>query len=72
MGPNQGLPTGRHTRPARVYAVIHLALTTVQSFAKPRDLTLLPNILPPPYQKPYTLILELKDVLIHTGYDVMV
>jgi import inner membrane translocase subunit TIM50 len=40
-----------------------------QSFASPRDKNLLPDILPPPYQKPYTLILELKDVLIHTGYD---
>lgn len=51
--------------------VSHLTLTSFQSFAKPRDQTLLPNLLPPPYQKPYTLILELKDILIHTDYDVM-
>ena len=43
-----------------------------QSFARPRDHNLLPDLLPPPYQKPYTLILELNNVLIHTNYDVMV
>jgi import inner membrane translocase subunit TIM50 len=40
-----------------------------QSFARPRDHNLLPDLLPPPYQKPYTLILELNNVLIHTNYD---
>ena len=53
------------------HCVLPLLNLIVQSFAKPRDKTLLPDILPPPYQKPYTLILELNDVLIHTNYDVM-
>ena len=41
-----------------------------KTFANPRDPHLLPDMLPPPYQKPYTLVLELNDILIFTEYDV--
>ena len=45
----------------------HLQL---QSFTEPSNEKLLPDELPYPYQRPYTVILELNDVLIHTEYDV--
>jgi len=36
----------------------------------PSSEKLLPDLLPPPYQRPYTLIIELNDVLLHSEYDV--
>ena len=30
----------------------------------------MPDLLPPPYQRPYTLVLEMNDVLMHSTYDV--
>ena len=47
-----------------------VALTTKQTFANPAHEKLLPDLLPPPYQRPYTLILEMNDILIHSEYDV--
>lgn len=41
-----------------------------QTFSEPSSEKLLPDLLPPPYQRPYTLVLELNDLLIHTAYDV--
>ena len=43
----------------------------IQSFTEPSNATLLPDELPHPYQRPYTLVLALNDLLIHTEYDVM-
>ena len=43
---------------------------TFQSFTEPSSAKLLPDELPPPYQRPYTVVLELNDILIHTEYDV--
>ena len=42
-----------------------------QTFAHPSHPQLLPDTLPPPYQRPYTLIIEMNDILLHTNYDVM-
>ena len=40
-------------------------------FAQPSSKMLLPEPLQEPYyQPPYTLVLELKDVLVHPEYDV--
>lgn len=40
-------------------------------FAEPSSKMLLPEPLQEPYyQPPYTLVLELKDVLVHPEYDV--
>ena len=40
-------------------------------FAQPSSKMLLPETLQEPYyQPPYTLVLELKDVLVHPEYDV--
>ena len=47
-------------------------LCVLQVFADPSSEKLLPDILPPPYQRPYTLVLELNGVLIHSEYDVSV
>ena len=42
-----------------------------QMFAEPSSKMLLPEPLQEPYyQPPYTLVLELKDVLVHPEYDV--
>lgn len=38
-------------------------------FSKPAHEKLLPQLLPPPYQRPYTLIIEMSDILIHSEYD---
>jgi len=38
-------------------------------FVDPSSEKLLPDLLPPPYQRPYTLIIELNDVLLHSEYD---
>ena len=38
-------------------------------FADPSSEKLLPDFLPPPYQRPYTIVLELNDVLLHSEYD---
>ena len=43
-----------------------------RSFTEPSSEKLLPDHLPYPYQKPYTLIIELKDVLLHSDYDVRI
>lgn len=40
-----------------------------KKFADPSSEKLLPDLLPPQYQRPYTLVLEMKDVLIHSEYD---
>ena len=42
----------------------------MQSFTEPSSQKLLPDELPFPYQRPYTVVLELNDVLMHTEYDV--
>lgn len=39
-------------------------------FTEPSSELLLPERLPYPYTKPYTLVIELKDVLLHSEYDV--
>ena len=39
-------------------------------YTDPANETLLPDPLPHPHQPPYTLILEMKDVLVHSEYDV--
>lgn len=39
-------------------------------FTEPSSELLLPDHLPYPYRKPYTLVIELKDVLLHSDYDV--
>ena len=41
-----------------------------QFFSKPAHEKLLPELLPPPYQRPYTLVIEMSDILIHSEYDV--
>ena len=41
-----------------------------RSFTEPSSKLLLPDHLPYPYRKPYTLVIELKDVLLHSEYDV--
>lgn len=41
-----------------------------QSFTEPSSKSLLPDALPPQYQRPYTLILEVNDVLMHRNYEV--
>lgn len=48
----------------------HLNIIVSQTFSEPSSEKLLPDLLPPPYQRPYTLVLELNDVLIHSDYDV--
>ena len=42
----------------------------LQFFTNPAHEKLLPDLLPPPYQRPYTLILEMNDILVHSEYDV--
>ena len=37
--------------------------------AKDDDDKLLPDLLPDPYQRPYTLVLELNDALVHLVWD---
>ncbi len=39
-------------------------------FTEPSSKLLLPDPLPFPYRKPYTLVIELKDLLLHSEYDV--
>lgn len=41
----------------------------LQYFNKPAWDPLLPDPLPPPHQKPYTLVISLDDLLIHTQWD---
>jgi len=53
----------RHSR-------FYSALILFQMFVDPSSEKLLPDLLPPPYQRPYTLIIELNDVLLHSEYDV--
>lgn len=49
--------------------IIHAV--SCQMFAEPSSKMLLPEPLQEPfYQPPYTLVLELKDVLVHPEYDV--
>lgn len=38
-------------------------------FSNPAHEKLLPDLLPPPYQRPYTLLIEMNDILIHSEYD---
>ena len=42
----------------------------VQMYTDPAHETLLPAPLPHHYQPPYTLIIEMKDILVHSEYDV--
>ena len=42
----------------------------LQNYTEPSSEKLLPDHLPYPYQRPYTLIIDLNDVLIHSEYDV--
>ena len=45
----------------------------LQTFAEPSSESLLPDPLPEPYiQPPYTLVLEMTDVLVHPEYDVSI
>ena len=44
--------------------------TPLQTFSEPSSDKLLPDYLPHPYQRPYTLVLEMNDLLLHTSYDV--
>lgn len=41
-------------------------------FTEPSNELLLPDKLPYPYTKPYTLVIELKDILLHSEYDVCI
>ena len=47
-----------------------LSHTITQYFSNPAHEKLLPDLLPPPYQRPYTLIIEMNDILIHSEYEV--
>jgi import inner membrane translocase subunit TIM50 len=38
-------------------------------FSKPAFTKLLPDALPPPYGRPYTLIVDLEDLLVHSSWD---
>lgn len=49
-----------------------IAPPPLQSFSEPSSDKLLPDYLPHPYQRPYTLVLEMNDLLLHTSYDVRV
>ena len=49
---------------------MHAFFCNFQTFTDPSSVRLLPDELPHPYQRPYTVVLELNDVLIHTEYDV--
>jgi import inner membrane translocase subunit TIM50 len=40
-----------------------------QNYTEPSSDKLLPDPLPHPYQRRYTLLIELKDLLIHSNYD---
>lgn len=40
-----------------------------KSFADPSSEKLLPDFLPPPYQRSYTLLIEINDLLMHSSYD---
>lgn len=42
---------------------------TLDYFNKPAWEPLLPDVLPPPHQKPYTLVLSLDDLLIHSAWS---
>lgn len=46
------------------------AVDTMDYFNKPAWDPLLPDLLPPPHQKPYTLVLSLDDLLVHSVWDV--
>ncbi|XP_064402873.1 mitochondrial import inner membrane translocase subunit TIM50-A-like isoform X2 [Halichondria panicea] len=56
-----------------VKAYLYRAWDTVvnfkKSFSEPSSDKLLPDYLPHPYQRPYTLVLEMNDLLLHTSYD---
>lgn len=40
-----------------------------RTYTEPSSKTLLPDPLPPQYQRPYTLVLEVNDVLMHKSYE---
>jgi hypothetical protein len=41
-----------------------------QYFNKPAFKTLLPDPLPPPHQRPYTLVIDLEHLLVSSSWDV--
>jgi len=41
-----------------------------QTFNKPAFEKLLPDPLPAPHQRPYTLLIDLEDMLVHSAWDV--
>ena len=45
-------------------------LSFKRKYTEPSSQLLLPQPLPHPYQRPYTLLIELKDILIHSDFDV--
>lgn len=56
---------------SKFFFVCFFFLFLWQMFAAPSSKMLLPDPLQEPYfQPPYTLVLELKDVLVHPEYDV--
>jgi len=42
----------------------------IQYFNKPAFKTLLPDPLPPPHQRPYTLVIDLEHLLVSSSWDV--
>lgn len=48
----------------------HTITVFFQAFAMPSSTVLLPDPLPVPYQPPYTLVLEMSDVMVHAEYEV--
>lgn len=42
----------------------------IKNFTDPSRPQLLPDMLPPPYDRPYTLVLDLDETLIHSEWDV--
>lgn len=42
----------------------------MQYFNKPAFSKLLPDPLPPPHQRPYTLLIDLEGFLTHSSWDV--
>lgn len=42
----------------------------IKGFSDPTSKKLLPDMLPEPYQRPYTLVIEMEDFLIHSSWDI--
>ncbi|WVQ82805.1 hypothetical protein IAT38_004937 [Cryptococcus sp. DSM 104549] len=67
MGSESGAPAEKSVGP--IESIKNNVTELLDYFNKPAFSSLLPDPLPPPHQRPYTLLIDLEGLLVHSSWD---